>query len=142
MLKHKEAAEDVTSDFFIRLYKNAATFDGRGAHKTWLVTIAKNMCIDYIRKNSREMAILDAEDDEGMQHDVPDEKSSFESGVENKLVLREAVKQLTEQQQQVISMKTAGGMTFKEISEALGMPQGTVSWHYNEAIKKLRRILS
>ena len=52
------------------------------------------------------------------------------------------MKTLSEKEQQVINMKVAGGMTFREIAEALEMPQGTVSWHYNEGIKKLRRLLS
>ena len=63
-LKHKESAEDVTSEFFIRLYNSAATYDGRGNHKAWISTIARNMCIDYIRKNSREITILDAPDED------------------------------------------------------------------------------
>jgi RNA polymerase sigma-70 factor (ECF subfamily) len=146
-LKHKESAEDVTSEFFIRLYNSAATYDGRGNHKAWISTIARNMCIDYIRKNSREITILDAPDEDGNVREVEDPGgtetgSGFETAVDNKLTLEKAMKILNEKEKQVINMKVAGGMTFKEISEALEMPQGTVSWHYNEAIKKLRRFLS
>ena len=50
-LKHKASAEDVTSEFFIRLYNSAGSYDGRGNHKAWIGTIVRNMCIDYIRKN-------------------------------------------------------------------------------------------
>ena len=60
ILRQKEAAEDVSADFFIRLFKSAATFDGRGHHKTWMITIARNMCIDYLRKNSHETISHDA----------------------------------------------------------------------------------
>jgi RNA polymerase sigma-70 factor (ECF subfamily) len=39
-------------------------------------------------------------------------------------------------------MKILSDMTFKEISESLGQPIGTVTWRYNEAVKKLRTILA
>ena len=105
------------------------------------------MCIDYIRKNSREMTILDAPDEDGNVREIEDPGgtetgSGFETAVDDRLTLEKAMKVLNEKEKQVINMKVAGGMTFKEISEALEMPQGTVSWHYNEAIKKLRRFLS
>ena len=146
-LKHKESAEDVTSEFFIRLYNSAGSYDGRGNHKAWIGTIVRNMCIDYIRKNSREMTTLDAPDEDGNVREIADpggteEGSGFEEKVDNRLTLEKAMKTLSDKEQQVINMKVAGGMTFREIAEALEMPQGTVSWHYNEGFKKLRRLLS
>ncbi len=146
-LKHKESAEDVTSDFFIRLFGNASSYDGRGNHKAWICTIVRNMCIDYMRKNSREITVLDEPDEEGNVRDIPDTGgtdtgSGFEEKADNRLTLEKAMKTLTETEQKIINMKVAGGMTFREVAEALGMPQGTVSWHYNEGIRKLRRLLS
>ena len=70
-LHQKEAAEDVSSEFFIRLYNSAGSYDGRGNHKAWIGTIVRNMCIDYIRKNSREMTTLDAPDEDGNVRFIP-----------------------------------------------------------------------
>ncbi len=50
VLKSKENAEDVTSDFFIRLWDKADTFQSGRGHKTWITTIARNMEVDYVRK--------------------------------------------------------------------------------------------
>ncbi len=146
-LRHKESAEDVTSEFFIRLYQNAGRFRSGLGHKAWMATIARNLCIDYMRKSGREMATLDAPDEEGNVRELEDTSGSetgsgFERHVENRLTLEAAMKVLTPQEQEILSLKVPGGMKFREIAESLGIPQGTVSWHYNEAIKKLRRVLS
>jgi len=58
--------------------------------------------------------------------------------IEN-ISLREALDKLKEGERQVVSMKILSEMTFQEISEALGIPMGTVTWRYQAAIKKLRR---
>jgi len=146
-LRHRESAEDVTSEFFIRLYQNAGRFRSGSGHKRWMATIAGNLCIDYMRKNGREMAVLDAPDEEGNVRELEDSSGSetgsgFEQHVENRLTLEKAMQVLTKEQQEILSLKVQGGLKFREIAEMLGMPQGTVSWHYNEALKKLRRVLS
>ncbi len=154
-LKHREAAEDVASEFFIRLFNVAGSFRGDGHHKAWMVTIARNMCIDYIRKNGREMAVLDEPVDEDgetgreVSADAAGASPMFHrsGGPElaeqaaNRLTLEAAMQLLTAVEKEIIDLKLTGGFTFREISEMLSMAQGTVSWHYNEAIKKLRRYM-
>ena len=154
-LRHRESAEDVASEFFIRLFRASETFKPNGHHKAWMVTIAKNMCIDYMRKNGREIAVLD----EGIsdEEDAPGRELSAESAVADtpmfhsadsapmadsvamRLTLEAAMKLLSPAEKEVIDLKLSGGFTFREIAEMMDMPQGTVSWHYNEGIKKLRR---
>ena len=53
VLQNRENAEDVTSDFFIRLWDKADQFKPGGGHKGYLATMARNMAIDYIRKHRR-----------------------------------------------------------------------------------------
>ncbi len=152
-LHQKEAAEDVSSEFFIRLMRSAATFDGRGHHKTWMVTIAKNMCIDYLRKSSHEVLSFDApiggHSSDSTQGDTGvsmgermADKENVEEKALNRFTLEKALSLLTDKEKEIIDLKLTGGMKFKEIADYLQIPQGTVSWHYNEAIKKMRRYLT
>ncbi|MBO6161726.1 MAG: sigma-70 family RNA polymerase sigma factor [Eubacterium sp.] len=157
-LKNKESAEDVTSEYFIRLFNSAGTFKPNGHHKAWMITIARNMCIDYMRKNGREIPVLDegpGDDEDGPGREISAESERAENpmfhstggpsladSVVNRLTLEAAMKLLTAVEKEIIDMKLTGGLTFREIAEMLNMPQGTVSWHYNEAIKKLRRYCS
>lgn len=110
----REEAEDVTSEFFIKLYSIAGSYKPGNGHKKWLVTIARNMAVDRIRKIDRE-ALVDEIPETG-------QSGSMEEQVVNS-----------------VSLKVAGGFTFREISEIVGKPMGTVTWLYNSAIKRLRR---
>lgn len=142
VLKHKENAEDLTSEYFIKLFKNAASFKANGHHKAWMVTIAKNMCIDFMRKNSHEVASINEnyEEDDTSACQVPSVET-HENAVVAKLTVEQAMQLLNENEKMVVDMKIVGGFTFKEISEAQNMPMGTVTWLYNNGIKKLRRYL-
>ena len=54
VLQNKENAEDVTSEFFIRLWDKAEQFKPGSGHKGYLATMARNMAIDFLRKHRRE----------------------------------------------------------------------------------------
>ena len=51
----------------------------------------------------------------------------------------EALAMLKPPQPEIVNMKLMGQLSFKEIAETLKLPMGTVTWHYREAVKKLRR---
>lgn len=61
ILQNKENTEDVTSEFFIKLWDVAERYEPGRGHRGYLATIARNMAIDFIRKRRRE--VLDAEPD-------------------------------------------------------------------------------
>lgn len=131
LLHNKEEAEDITGDFFIRLWEKSDTYKPGGGHKGWMATIARNMAVDYIRKHKREEfseTVSDRESDENVEHQVLADIS-----------ISEALATLKESERKVVHLKIMGELTFKEIAEILNQPMGTVTWHYNQAIKKLRR---
>lgn len=53
--------------------------------------------------------------------------------------IRQALETLKPSERQVVSLKVLGELTFKEIADVMGIPMGTVTWKYQNAIKKLRR---
>jgi RNA polymerase sigma-70 factor (ECF subfamily) len=136
VVNQRENAEDITQDFFVKLYKMAPTMDLKDSHKTFLSVIARNMAIDFIRKDSRNISVDDFVE-EGIE---PVEKETVEETVVGDMTVTEALATLSENERQVVSMKVLSDMTFKEISETLGVPMGTITWRYQEAIKKLRRL--
>lgn len=148
VLQNRENAEDVTSDFFIRLWDKADQFKPGGGHKGYLATMARNMAIDYIRKHRREeltamMQDIEAGPEEEEQSKKQYYKEETESEVEESVIrdmtVKEALETLKPSERQVVSLKVLGEMTFKEITQAMGIPMGTVTWKYQNAIKKLRR---
>lgn len=136
IVNQKENAEDITQDFFVKLYSMADTLELRDSHKTFLGTIARNMAIDFVRKNSRSIPVEDFVE-EGLE---PVSSDDVEEAVIGNMTVKEALETLSENERQVVSMKILSDMTFNEISEALQVPMGTITWRYREAMKKLRRL--
>lgn len=145
----REDAEDVTSEFFIKLVHIAGSFRQGSPHRAWMVRVARNMAIDYLRKNRREVLEYEPSD---MQEDrsansVLEQAGAAERAqeVEHRAILaedmRQAMKSLKQKEKEIVDMKLLGQLTFQEIADATGKPLGTVTWLYNQGIMKLRRCL-
>ena len=147
VLQNKENAEDVTSEFFIRLWNKAEQFKPGSGHKGYLAAIARNMAVDFLRKHKKEelTALLQdlGEDSEEEKRDsrgfAEDKTSRVEQQVVESMTIKQALDILKPSERQIISLKVLGEMTFKEIAAAMEIPMGTVTWKYQNAIKKLRR---
>ena len=137
IVRQKEAAEDITSDFFIKLWEKAGAYKPGSGHKGYLATIARNMAIDYLRKSCKEVYIEPSDD--GREDDFADTYPAPENQAVEKLAVDQALSRLKPVYRQIVTMKVLGEMTFKEISEVLNIPMGTVTWNYQDALKQLRR---
>lgn len=144
VVKSREDAEDVTSEFFIKLIRVAGTYQKKTSHRAWLIQIARNMAIDLLRKQGREYLLYETEE---APQDKLEEGGMVEtaSAVEEQVVLaedmRQAMQTLSDREREVLDLKLMGDMKFREIAGVLGQPLGTVTWIYNQGIRKLRRCL-
>lgn len=147
VLKSKENAEDISADFFIKLWSVAGTYRPGSGHRGWMARIARNMAIDFLRKHKRE-ELNDRMEDAGEEREAGSRGRSIYSGENASLVeeevisdmsLKEALMLLNEKEREVINLKIMADMTFKDIAELLNVPMGTITWRYQSAIKKLRR---
>lgn len=146
ILQSKENAEDVTSEFFIRLWDRAEQFKPGTGHKGYLATMARNMAVDFLRKHKREelTAMLqdiesEPEEEKGRKSDLSRSSTDVEAEVLQSMSVQEAMENLKPGERQIVSMKVLGDLTFKEIAQIMGIPMGTVTWKYQNAMKKLRR---
>ncbi len=148
VLQNKENAEDVTSEFFIRLWDKAEQFKPGNGHKGYLAVIARNMAVDFLRKHKKEelSALLQDLGQEGEEDNkgsiiklAEDKTNKVEEQVIGSMTISQALELLKPSERQIISLKVLGEMTFKEIAAAMEIPMGTVTWKYQNAIKKLRR---
>ena len=146
ILKSRENAEDITSDFFIKLWEKADTYRYGSGHRAFLTVMARNMAIDFLRKHKKEelTAMLNdlgtnPDEDYKPPAGVDIQDNPTENEVLADMTLQAALDTLGEAERQVISLKILGDLTFKEITEILGCPMGTITWRYQNAIKKLRR---
>ncbi len=138
ILHNRQDAEDVTSEFFLKLWQIADTYCFGGRHKRWLVTIARNMALDLLKKRKREVLTLNEDTEEGVSKE-PADSVSTEDTVAEKLSVAEALDSLEESEREIVNMRILADMTFKDIAAVLEKPLGTVTWKYRNAIEKLRK---
>lgn len=159
MLRSRENAEDVTSEFFIKLWDRSDSYRPGGGHKGWMATIARNMAVDYLRRHKKEelTSLLSGAEEDTDEYrkasavnraalgggngaaDSDISHSDVESSIIEEMTISEALGKLKESERIIVHMKILGELTFKEIAAALHMPMGTVTWRYREAMNKLRR---
>lgn len=144
ILQSKENAEDVTSEFFIRLWNKAEQYRPGNGHKGYLATMARNMSIDFLRRHRKEeltelLQDRGKEEEQGSSELLKKSNVKVEEEVLSNLSVRQAMEQLEWTERQIVSLKVLWEMTFKEIAAVMEMPMGTVTWKYQNAMKKLRR---
>jgi RNA polymerase sigma-70 factor (ECF subfamily) len=149
MLADRSAAEDALQEVFLKVVKSAKSWERQAKFTTWLYTIARNHCIDALRKASyRKTASLDqtlngSEDDGATLGDrVRDEEGiSPDRGAESERLrpkLEKALASLPEEQREVFVMREYAGMPFKDIASVVGGPENTVKSRMRYALEHLR----
>ena len=136
VVQQREAAEDVTSEVFLRIWKTAGKYRPGNGHKGYLATIARNMAIDELRKHKHE--VLPDDEEEDLFSSTASDEQGPEEQIVGELSVQEALDRLKPAEREVVSMKVLSEMTFQEIADTLQIPLGTVTWRYQAAMKKLR----
>ncbi len=137
----------------MRLVQNAAEFKHEARFLTWLYTIARNLCIDQLRKLShRRHASLDqpsgdANEGRALGETISDpdprasaERSAVSSEVRSSIV--RAVDSLPDDQREVFLLREVANLPFKEIAELTGVGENTVKSRMRYALDRLKDALS
>lgn len=142
----ESVAEDLVQETFVKVWRSFKTFDNTKSFKTWLFRIAKNTLIDWLRKQKR-LATISL-----------DESSSFEEKIENLnhldylspeilekaesvQQLDEAINQLPEKYQLIMTAYYHEGRGLKEISKNFQVPYNTVKSYYRRAVLLVKKLL-
>jgi len=135
----KEEAEDVTQEVFLKMWKNLKKFKRNKKFKTWLFTIAKNTCFDFLRKKKKDFA-LNIEDLDIVPSPGPSlpEKIDKEDLIEK---IKKEIEKLPLKMKQVMKLYYDVGLSFKEISEILKEPLNTLKSRHRRAISKLKKLI-
>lgn len=145
-IPNKEDVEDLTQEVFLKVYRSLKQFDQKRKFSTWIYSIAKNLCIDYLRKKRLKSVSLDAPlfPQEDIFLEIPDEEHEPELILEKtdqQETIIEAINQLSEEHQLVIKLRHFKSYSYDEISEILDIPVGTIKSRIYRARKKLKDIL-
>lgn len=139
MLRNTEEAEDAVQEIFIDVWKNAERFDeSKSSETTYIAMIARRRLIDRIRYSTRRIS-ADSLDDVLLEPFTRSDKD-LQTSIEAQQAA-EAMRQLRPEQQQVLRLSIIQGMSHQEISEATGLPLGTVKTHARRGILQVREYL-
>lgn len=131
ILKSQSDAEDVMQDVFIQVWKGAGRYRAAGKPMAWVLVITRNLAMDRLR---REKNVLPFPEEELRWESTGD----FSVSEEDRLTLRDILRDLGDEERQIVVLHSVTGLRHREIAEIMQMPLATVLSKYNRAIKKLR----
>jgi RNA polymerase sigma-70 factor (ECF subfamily) len=136
---NQDDAEDAVQEIFVDVWKNAGRFDpAQASETTFIAMIARRRLIDRIRHTNRRISTDSIEDM------VTEPANRFEENMQTTVEAREAakaLKTLRPEQQQVLKLSIIQGLSHQEISDATGMPLGTVKTHARRGLTLVREYL-
>ena len=148
-------AEDIVQEVFVRVVQNVDTFKEEARFTTWAYTIARNLCVDHLRKQvHRRHASLDApasggSDGEGEGPALGEKVAGSGMGADRAVIGKQlqahitaAVEKLPEDQREVFLMRQVGELPFKEIAEIVGVSENTVKSRMRYALERLQAALA
>jgi RNA polymerase sigma-70 factor (ECF subfamily) len=149
MLRNREDARDITQEAFVKAYRNLGSFRLESSFYTWLYRIAMNLAIDFTRKRKRREASgfdegVAARDNDGSIAEIHHEDSPSKTLERKQLYGRimDALELLPSDQKQVILLRELEGLSYREISDVMDIPEGTVMSRLFYARKKLQKLLA
>lgn len=145
-------AEDIVQEVFVRVVQNVESFKEEARFATWAYTIARNLCIDHLRKRvHRRHASLDQPSGPDSSDAPLVERVAGEgtAGADRAAIGKQlgahiaaAVERLPDDQREVFLMRHLGELPFKEIAEIIGTNENTVKSRMRYALERLQAALS
>lgn len=128
---NKAATEDLMQDTYIKMIQRIKQYKRGRNFYAWLLQIAKNTALDYYRKEKR-MFVVDPQENEQLFEGSHNDQNNY--------MVMDMIKSLTDEEQQIVLLRTVSNVKYKDIAKSLDKPIGTILWLYNRAIKKLQKI--
>jgi RNA polymerase sigma-70 factor (ECF subfamily) len=143
--KHDEA-EDLTQDIFLKIFKALKTFDRRANFQTWIISISRNLCIDHYRSVRKERQTIARDVDSSDLQPATTDRGPYAQAEHQDLraQLRQALESLPITLRTAVVLRDLQELSYQEIADRLGLPEGTVKSRINrgriELAHQLRRL--
>ena len=145
-------ADDLAQEVFIKMYRTLSSFDpDKGAFTTWITTMTRNLLVDHFRKTKQDRATdsLDAglgeeEDSATLGDRIPDSAPSADDRIhrrETQEMVQKAIQKLSPELREAVILRDIQDMDYKEIAQALKVPEGTVKSRINRGRMELAKVL-
>jgi len=137
ILNHHEIAQDVVQDTFIKLFRKWEE-DLMPSPKisSWLYRVAHNCAVDYLRKETRHLALHQNQSLDKQQFVMPDRGDGFQISAEAAKAAK-ALNVLDMRERQLVVLKVYEEKSYREINEITGLTVSNVGYILHHAMKKM-----
>ena len=132
MTRNEDDALDLSQEAFVKAYQQLSAFRGDSKFSVWLYRLTYNLCIDFIRKRSKQTTVsLDYKDDDNevSSYEIPDLRNLPEDSAirkEMRRTIEQSIDGLNTDHREVLIMREITGLSYDEIAETLMISVGTV----------------
>jgi len=132
MLGNGEDAEDAAQEAFVRVFQAVPRFRGQAAFSTWLYRIVTNLCLARMRRRRGDVDLETLGE--------PKAADSPSQQVTEGLLTRQVLQEMSPTLRAVLLLRVEGGLSYREMAEALGVPLGTVRSRLSKARIQFRKL--
>jgi len=126
-------AEDLCQDAFARAFGGLAGFRREAQPRSWLLAIARNRCLDELRRQGRSPVQADEHIDQ-----APDERPLESHLLGDRQLVQEALDHLGERDRAMVLLRFVHGLGYPELADAFGVKQGTARMRISRALARMR----
>jgi RNA polymerase sigma-70 factor, ECF subfamily len=130
--------EEVVQDTFVRAFASLDSFREASSLRTWLFSIARNVCRDRARSSRRARLVVPLDEAHALTAHDP---LSAAVATETESRLFAAMERLTETQRAVFTLRVTEGLTYREIAEVVDTTEGSARVHYHNAVRAVKEYL-
>jgi RNA polymerase sigma factor (sigma-70 family) len=147
-VRQKDEAEDLTQEVFVKVWKNIKKYKADYKFKTWVLAVARNVCLDFFKKKNQPMPFSELENEENgvvFADTLADRTPSVLEMLKRREAAKElsfAVEELPPAYRQTLDLRYQDDFKFREIAELLKEPLDTVKTRHRRAIEALKKIFS
>ena len=138
LVRNEATAEDLISEVFLDVWRQAGRFEGRSAVTTWLLSIARFKALSALRRRPEEE--LDEETAASIEDPADDPEVALEKK-DKSAILRKCLTALSAEHREIIDLVYYHEKSVEEVAEIVGIPEATVKTRMFYARKKLAEIL-
>ncbi len=137
-------AEDITIETFSKAFSSIASYKEQYAFNTWLISIAKNVHVDLLRKRQKDAILRVNSQVESTYDNIADDTANVEDQLikqQNLAIFKSYVKLLKPHYQEVIELRFFQELSYNEIAQRTGQPLNNVKVKLIRARKLLQEII-
>jgi len=137
IVRNKDVADDLTSETFLKAFKNISKFTKDISFEMWLKTIANNHSIDFIRSGKKDQDTIYIDNDELTEFIHTDYSNPEKEMIkkEESFDFEQALAELSPRSKEVLTYRFRDELSYQEIADKLGLSIGTIK-HYIHRYKK------